>query len=177
MFGSVLKIRRYIDQKTAGLIYKAIIMSKLQYGLVFSGSALPKERHKIQLLQNRALRVCGLSNRRRSNYSLHQEFRVLPINLRCKIDLLCLMHKSVSRQLASGNNTVSTNRSQTRLMSGPSLPVPRPFSSVFLRSISYVGPIEWQKLPAQIRSIGDLAQFKRCIKHMINTEFDGMSNI
>lgn len=171
------QIQRYIDQKTAILFYKASIMSKLQYGLVFAESALQKERRKIPLVQNRAMRICGLSERRRSNSSLHQECRVLPINLRCKIDLLCLMHNRVRRHLASSSSMQLTTRSQTRLLIGPTLPVPRPFSSVFLRSISYVCPAEWQQLPAQIRSVGDLAQLKKHIRHIVNIEFDGLSSI
>lgn len=89
------KLRKYVDTKTAVIIYESIIMSKLQYGLVFSVNALQKYRQKLQVTQNRALRICGLATRHVSNYFLHQSQHVLPIILRCKLELLTLMFKKV----------------------------------------------------------------------------------
>lgn len=57
------KIRKYIDVRTAILIYKAIVMAKLQYGLVFSINALQRYRQKLQVVQNHALRICSLAGR------------------------------------------------------------------------------------------------------------------
>lgn len=81
------KIRKYIDVRTAILIYKAIVMLKLQYGLIFSMNALQQYKQKLQVVQNRALRICCLAGRYVSNYSLHQRHHVLPISLHTKLDL------------------------------------------------------------------------------------------
>lgn len=158
-------IRKFIDERTAVIIYKAIIMSKLQYGMVFTISALQIFRHKIQITQNGALRICCLANRYSTNLSLHQRCHVLPTARRSRLDLLILMHRRVkgnfSCQVIIPNNNM---RSLTRLTSCPTFTVPKPKSSVFLRSISYLGPKEWHALPAPIWQLSDLDAFKKCVR-------------
>lgn len=39
------KIRKYLNERTAITIYKSIIMSNLQYGLVFTGNATCRDQH------------------------------------------------------------------------------------------------------------------------------------
>lgn len=117
------KIRKYIDVKTAVTIYKSTIMSRLQYGLVFSVNALQKYRQKLQVIQNRALRICSLTNRYVSNYSLNQLHHVLPFNLRSKLDLLILMFKLVRRNAMA---TVYNAQRLTRLQTAPTMRVSRP---------------------------------------------------
>lgn len=150
-------------------------MSKLQYGLVFSTNALQQYRQKLQLVQNRALRICCLANWYVSNYSLHQQHHVLPIRLRSKLDLITLMFKT-SRRMVSENPTWSTQRS-TRLNAAPTLPMVKPNTSVFLCSMSYVGPNEWNGLPVHITQMTALDSFKKVIRQRIDSEFALMTSI
>lgn len=106
------KIRKYIDERTAVTIYKSIIMSKLQYGLVFTGNVTQKYQDRLQVIQNRALRICSLAKRYVSNISLHLH-HVLPMMLRFRMDLLILMYKVVARNYVS----VTDSRSITSSMS------------------------------------------------------------
>lgn len=90
------------------------------------------------------------------------------------------MCKRVKRLYVDGRLSTTENisvGSQTRMNSGPELPVPRPFSSVFHRSIAYVGPAEWAKLPPARRSIADLDQFKRHARLIVDEEFVHLTRI
>lgn len=90
---TLCKVRKYIDAGTAVKIYKSIIPSKMQYGLLVTLNCTQSEQGKIQKLQNRALRICLLAGRYVSNLTLHNCCNVLPIALRCKVKLLNLMYK------------------------------------------------------------------------------------
>lgn len=150
-------IRKYLDRKTTIAIYKNIIMAKLQYGLLFTICALKGERAKIQKVQNRVLRICGLAGRYVSNLTLHRELKVLPISLRCKFDIMVAMFKRSARD-------TSLNIPQgvvTRAQSVPSIHVLRPHTARFRNSISYQGPLIWESIPHHWKRIQDLDTFKR----------------
>lgn len=148
-------------------------MSKLQYGLVFSMNALQQHKQKLQVVQNRALQICCLTDRFVSNYQNH----VLPIRLCSKLDLLILMFK-ISRRAVSGNTSLLvTSQRTTRLNAAPVLDIVRPNTSVFLRSKSYVGPNQWNSLPAQIRFLTDVDCFKKYVRQRIDQEFLSLTSI
>lgn len=136
----------------------------IQYGLVFSLQIALYRRVKemIQRFQNRALRVCCLCDRYTSNLELHVQNNVLPIDLRCKMDILNLMYNIAYRN----HSNLDPERDErlgpyTRLSAAPTLQCPRPNSSKFLQSISYVGPQMWLNLPAHVRNIQVLHPLKR----------------
>lgn len=52
------RIKQFIQERVAVLIYKSLIVSKLTYGGVVFWSAQAKEIGKLQKTQNRALRSC-----------------------------------------------------------------------------------------------------------------------
>lgn len=102
-------------------IYKGIIMAKLQYGLVFSVNALQSDRKKIQVLQNRALRICTQSTRYVTNHSLHTSCNVLPISLRIKLDLLILMFKKIHSNGMQAQSQPKSQRFRNSVTYRPSL--------------------------------------------------------
>lgn len=169
------KICKYIDKNTAILIYKAIIMSKLQYGLVFKMNALRQHRQKLQVVQNRALRICCLANRYVSNYTLHQRHHVLPISLRAKLDLSVLMFKVIRRSIKC--NVTQSPQRMTRLNTAPVITVTRPNTAVFLRSMSYIGPNLWNNLPTAVRFMTDLDTYKKHIRQRIDSEFSALNAV
>lgn len=81
-----LKIRKYINQTTAKRIYKSVILSKLHCGLLLT--VIASKRDKIQKFKN------FLCDRYTTNVSLHVQNRVLPIEHRCKVDLLIFIHNT-----------------------------------------------------------------------------------
>lgn len=140
--------------------------------MVFVLNSNKGERKKLQRFQNRALRVCTLSSRYTSNLNLHKACKVIPIDLRCKLDLLILMHK----RLHHGSEVVVSAR-DTRQNSAPVLAICRPRSEGFVKSTSYLGPQLWNALHARVRQIRDLQHYKREIRSEINREFAGLTSI
>lgn len=175
---TLCKIRRYIDTPTAVRIYKSLIMSRLQYGLVFALNALQSDRKRLQTLQNRALRICTLSDHYVSNLSLHTDCKVLPISLRTKLDLLVLMYKKV-RRLDSDTGVDENTQSgmMTRLRSAPTLSTSVPTCQRFRNSVTYIGPTSWEVLTPFLRQQDSLEDFRKLIKTKILVEFSVLQNI
>lgn len=126
---TLCKIRKYIDQRVAIRIYKSIMLAKLQYGFSFLTNCSSRTKKMVQHFQNKALHVCCLGNRYTSNHELHHQNNVLPIELRCKTEVLNLMYKLAHRRnspsLEDESDLVSQSNyhhcPQTRLRSGPVL--------------------------------------------------------
>lgn len=141
---SLCKIRKYINTETAIRIYKGIIMAKLQYGLVFALNALQSDQKKLQVIQNRALRVCTLSGRYATNLSLHITHNVLPIALRIKLDLLVLIFKKVKSHARQPEESLNVEPMGpgviTRSRSAPTLRITQPASSRFRNSLILYWP-------------------------------------
>lgn len=68
---TLLKIRRFRNCDTAVTIFKSFILPKLEYGDVFYCGVTKKCLHCIQIIMNKALRICYRSKREDSNYYNH----------------------------------------------------------------------------------------------------------
>lgn len=159
------KIRVLIDQKTAIFLFKSLILSRLHYGNIFYLNAKKRDQDRVQKLQNRCLRICTLARRYTSNIAMHREANVLPVYLKCKLDLLKLMYKVAMKQ---ERQRLETNR-QTRLQHTMYLPMDHPKTDRFLRSVSYQGPKLWRDLRPEFQNL-DTISFNTKLREQIAEE-------
>lgn len=102
------KIRRYIPESVAILIFKSLMMSKIGYGGILCVGAAKATFQKLR----RSLRVCFCASRYTSNIRLHIDSNVLPLYLRRKLDMYKYMY---SKMLAQEKGLVnSSTRPNTR---------------------------------------------------------------
>lgn len=169
---TLAKIRRYINCETAVTIFKSFILPKLEYGDIFCCGVTKKLQYKLQVVMNKALRICFRSNREDSNYFNHLKAKVLPLHLRRKCSILKLMYAITYSTENTGENgqTKSPQRS-TRASRFPKLTCVFPKSETFRRSISYTGPRYWEKLPGRLKIIANLKSFKQEIKKHYRDSF------
>lgn len=139
--------------------------------VVWHNKPIILERGKIQKVQNRALRICGLAGRYTSNLTLHRHFKVLPIMLRCKLDILVAMHKRLTREPTPGTSEGVSTWAQ----SVPTIPVPRARSARFMNSIAYQGPLIWESIPPYMKGIRDLESFKKCARLLVMQDFESLT--
>ena len=88
------KIRKYIDSNTSILIYKQAILPLVEYAGFVLISCSIGQRHKVQTLQNNALRLCKryyLRDRVRIDH-LHNECNIIGLEQRRHRQLLRLMY-------------------------------------------------------------------------------------
>lgn len=166
---TLAKIRRFISENIAVLIFKTMIMSKLSYGGILCLSAAKNQLSKLQKAQNQALRICYLSNRYTSNLSLHRKANVLPLFLRRKFEIFKIMHKRMS--MVGSRMIVSADCRITRYGASNPPIFDTPRSAWFINTITYQAPALWASLPNKVRLIVDCDKFNTEIKRLIRSEF------
>ena len=76
------KMRKFLSQRAALLIYKNMILPIMEYGDIFMLSVLKELRNRLQKLQNKALK-CALNKEKRYNTkALHTEAKILKLKHR-----------------------------------------------------------------------------------------------
>lgn len=110
---------------------------------------------RIQRVQNKALRIAGLSCRYTSSLDPHRRFNLLPLCLRRQQNLLKAVHTFMlhnSEEVSSSWGTpVSSTAIITRQADVPFVPLSRPLSTRFSNSGAYEGFKWWIELPSYIR--------------------------
>lgn len=137
------KIRKCIPSQVAVLVFKALVMSKLNYGNLLCMGVLKATVECVQKFQNRALQVCYCARCYTSNFKLHLESGVLPVHLRRKLDLYKIMYKPM---LSNPENHPEQDHPLTRYGSAWPPTFDRPRSVRFLESVTYQGPKLWAEL-------------------------------
>lgn len=165
----------------AALLYKSLLMSKINYGNVLCLGAPKVSLRRLQKLQHRALRVRHCADRYTSNNELNLISGFLPLALRRKLDLLKIMY---FRMLNTSGGVTSTDRvTDVDSVPVPSLTRPstrysnarppvfeRPNTSRFIQSVTYQRPKLWADLPADLKNLNDISTFDREIRKLIRTE-------
>lgn len=165
---SLSKIRRYIPQHVAILIYKALVMSKINYGGILCIGAAKTLLARLQKCQNRALRICFCANRYTSNIRLHMDANVLPLFLRRKLDVYKTKYVRMLSQ--ERGSPVSHDRPITRFSSSRPPTFNRPNSVSFLNSVTYQAPKLWAELPSHVKNLNDSPYFDREVRKLIQSE-------
>lgn len=170
------KIRYSIPEYVAVLVYKCLIMAKLNYGGIVCLGAKKQELEKLQKLQNRALRICYSATRYTSNVSLHTRANVLPLFLRRKYELYNVMYKRLAKY-NNNNVTVETPRPITRYSVARPPVFVNPTSYGFINSVTYQGPLIWAGLPSSIKTIESLPDFQKNVKKLVFSEMSHLTHI
>ena len=109
--GILSKLRFLLPKSTLLLLYYALVHPHLLYALPLWGCTYQKYTQKLQLLQNKAIRVIRNSNRFSSVTPLYFEFGILKINELFKFEIGKLMHQHSHNLLPPGISSLFTNLS------------------------------------------------------------------
>ena len=155
------KLRKYVSQECAVIIYKQTILPLLDYSGFLLNSCNVSDRNDLQILQNDALRA-SLNVKRRDRISirnLHRNVNLLSLDQRRKFQLLSLMfiHKK--------NHNVQ--RPFNRATRGPdrySFHLERYNNVKYKNSPYYKGSELWDTLPLNTINYDTLFDFKKHLK-------------
>ena len=154
------KVRRFLNEKTAIIIYKSMILPFYDYcDVVFAFSDTP-ELKKLNRRHLRGMRLC-LDN----GHNIDED----ELYIKCKISNLENRRKVHIRNFMFGKkefceNNINVN---TRLHDGPVFKVIHPYVETIKRSVWYGGSLEWNSLDAGLRNIVDPVEFKRAQKSWV----------
>ena len=152
----IASIRPYLSQSAAARLVAAMVISRLDYcNSVFIG--LPADQ------------IDRIEKRRRDHVTpLLKELHWLPVKFRCQYKIATLAYRhfegSLPPYLSSSLCTYEPSRS-LRSSNEKLLKIPkRNLKSFGQRSFSFMAPSLWNSLPATLRNIPTLSQFKSQLK-------------
>ena len=174
--GIFSKLRYYLDIKTMIQMYHSLFNSKLQYGILCWGSAVSSKISKLQILQNKAIRYMNKAPRyfRLDNYYLNQ--RILKVDDLYNLEVSKFMHSHfqgtlpicfcsffIESRFLHNYRTRSTVNGPYRASN---------FKTNWgKRSIQYHGPIFWNRLPNDIKSVSSKLSFKKMTKNWLFSQY------
>lgn len=131
------------------MIYKTYILPVLECGLYILDNVNKKHVNRLQVLQNKALRICFKKDNRFSAFPLHQKANLLSLDYRSKI---CLLNMIYMKLLKCDRTFCLSSRKDNRTRAGACLETVLPKFERFRRSLNYQGPIMWNNLPQICRN-------------------------
>ena len=169
------RLRSFIPVKALNQFYLTAIQSLFDYCLTVWGSTTNKNIQQMQRLQNRCARaVTGVFDFSCSVSSLIKSLGWMMINERFSYFTSCLMFKCLNgiapSSVAGMFSYVHENHSySTRSASYGMLTIPCPHTSLYKRSLSYHGVIQWNSLPINLRLSTSLDNYKNNYKSFFFT--------
>ena len=160
------RTRKYLSVKTSLMLYKSLVMPYFDYCDTLWDSCSCQLKQKLQILQNRALRIVNKVDKRTHISDLHNMSKILTLQQRRQYHAQVFMYKAINNlcpDYISSKFCYSSKIHQypTRSASSNSLYIPRANLNVGKNRISYRGAISWNTLPSEIREAPTLRLFKQ----------------
>ncbi len=148
-------IKHQIRESNKLLFYNAYIFSKIQYGIEVYGQASTSTLRKVQIQQNRALKILHNKDCHTPTKSLHKELNLLLVEDIYKLGVLNFVHKQQNNLLPNVFSefyieNANIHSHKTRQSHG--LLVINPTNKFGQLRIIYQGTFLWNSIPAQLRS-------------------------
>ena len=170
------KIRQYLTDRAALLVYKNMILPMIEYGDIYVSAASKENRKKLQVLQNKALKCALRKEQRYDTIALHNEAKLQPLRIRRKQHLLLHMFQLTKLPNYSGWRARTTTI-KTRSSIKKQMKIRKPNLDKFLRSVTYQGPKQWNRLPVGLQKTEDYYLFKKkIITHLKPNPNDNAEN-
>lgn len=168
-------IRKYLSNDSAVIVFKAFILSRIEYGSIFCARKSIIER--LQKIVNRSLRICYRAKYDESNFNLHVRAQLLPLRLRRKIATLNQMYLVNQRLAKERERNVTTElrslRMPTRQSKSNFIKCEFPRSEWYRKSLVYQGPRYWEILPTRLKNCNCILDFKREVTEYYTSIFRG----
>ena len=103
--GMLSKIRHYVDHNTLKMIYHGIFSSILLYSSLIWGQKVSIVE-KLQIIQNKALRIINFQHSRMSATPLYKTCKILKLSDSIKLQNVLFAFDSINRQLPSPLNNL-----------------------------------------------------------------------
>lgn len=164
--GIMRRVSSFVPYHALLKFYYAFIHSHLNYLVSVWGRACISHLKKLQVLQNRCLKIIFKHPPLYSTLQLYSDssHNILPLLGLCKMQTLMLVHDFLynprmhhNMQFTTGNRLRATRQANHLLYA-------RAFTTLGQKRISFVGPAEFNMLPEEITQINNRSIFKSRLK-------------
>ena len=158
-------MRSFLTKKAALLVYKNMILPLLEYGDIFLSSLSQNTKNKLQVLQNKGLRLALLADKRESTKPLHEEATLQKLKVRRKVHTLqFLFRKKADRKLFA---RIPRRGTVTRSAKKINFKIRKPNTEKYKNCVAYYGRKLWNQLPSSKQGIDEGNCFKFRIKTLL----------
>lgn len=158
------KLRPMLTKYAALTIYKSKIMPYIDYNLLLYTSARKQNQQKLQILQNRAIRII-LKLPRRSNVDLHHiALKIWHVETRYRYFLLKYAYTLAH---TCGEEHLDRREISTRSHDGIPFVIPARCSSKYMNSFAYLSRISWNCLNPEVQLLPTTDAFMAHVRRML----------
>ena len=152
------KIRRYLSEKSAFIVYKSMVLPYFDYGDVVFMFSNKNLLNKMDRLHKRGLKISTKTLTHVSDVELFNYCNISNLGNRRIVHLRNFLF---NRKHLCENVDDTEYNICTRSKSGPHFYVNKPNCEAYKRSICYSGSIEWNNLNSDIRNLDNKIEFKK----------------
>ena len=166
--GVLWRVRSFIPRHALIKFYYAFIHSQLNYLIAVWGRASISFLRRLQVLQNRCLKIIFKLPIRYSTYDLYSvsSHNILPLAELCDMQTVLFMYDNLrsnntrNLRFSTGVRTHNTRQSYYLQRS-------RASTSFGQRRISFIGPTKYNNLPEEVRNLANRSTFKtKLVQHL-----------
>ena len=175
--GMLARIRHYVSEGTLRSIYFGIFASLLSYGSQIFGQINNKHFHRLEILQNKAIRLMKFANFRATANPIYKEIKILKITDYVKLQNFLLVLSDVKGQLPTAlSNTFKlaqhAHKYNTRSSSQFKMIVPPVKTLVYgIRSIYFQAIQIWNYFMSKFQTMKLHEKSKAICKRVITKHF------
>ena len=160
------RMRSFLNTKAAVMVYKNMLLPIIEYGDIFMTGSSAETKRKFQVLQNKGLRCALNTDKYSCADELHEEVGLLKLKFRREEHMLSYMYdlsKDTSKLSCPKKYAIATRSSKKKLFK-----IKRPRTEKFKKSLAYMGPKKWNKLPEDLQHTVSKVEFKARVHERIN---------
>ena len=165
----LFKLKPVLPQNALLKLYYAMVHPYLIYGLVAWGSTFPSYIEKLNILQNKAVKLIGGGNYLDRATPYYSKLNILKLPDLYKLEIAKFVHRFMHNTLPQSFSNFfakvgQVNTRTTRSSSNPNnLYIPCYKSNRIQRSIKYQGVKVWNSIPVEIQNLPN-SRFKIKLK-------------
>ena len=168
--GIIFKARSKLDKSTLRTLYNTFILPYLSYCITIWGHTYKKHITKLQIAQNKVLRIINFSKYRASAEPLYANLKLMKIKQLYDYFVIIFMYHYTNKLLPEHFYTLFQPNNQThRYITRQNFGYRHNISKTLLTSFNIIiqGPIIWDKCTKQIKTSKSIYTLKRLIKNQI----------
>ena len=159
-FGIFYHIRGVIPKQLARQLYYAFIYSRIKYGIEVYGNCAQTSLHKIQILQNKLLKMIHSLNPRTGTNELHSMLKILKVKDLQSTNIICFVNNCLSRRYSKLFHRYYLDRITPYLTRNRGLLIPKHRTTIGSLSLKIKGAKMWNNFPAETKELRDQLNFR-----------------
>ena len=153
-FSIFYNIRGFIDKRLSRTIYHTCIHSKIKYGIEVYGSANETSLNKLQVIQNKLMKLLTKKERQYSTNLLHRNIDILKVHDIHRQSVLQFVHKCKTNKIISNFHNYFTTRGEhhnLHLRNNEDLDQTLYTREHGRTTVQRTGSVYWNQLPDEIK--------------------------